>query len=506
MLFHSFDYLLFLLLVFVGYWSLEPGANHLLRATLEARPRLAAGVKGLRTALLLGASFLFYMSWNSVFLVLIVASTLVDFLVGLALGRARHRALRALLLAISLVANLGLLFLFKYGDFGLIATRDVLGLFGVDYQPQLLNLILPVGISFYTFQTLSYTIDVYRRKLAPTSNLLEFATYVAFFPQLVAGPIVRASEFLHQFDRKPGLSTQQAQSAIYLIARGLIKKVAIADVLHVGLIQRVFDDPGAYSSTEVWIAVFAYTWQLYADFSGYTDVARGSARLFGFELPENFDRPFNTVGPIEFWRHWHMTLSRWVQDYIYIPLGGSRLGSFRTYANLFTSFVLIGVWHGAGWNFVIFGVYHALGVTLNRLLRAVLAARRKRIRRAKGIPLDAPLPELKRWQRTALVALNLSYYVIHWPIFAIQDLDQIGAVYAQMFAGTLFPLRLDPWVGLVIVLMTVLHYCPRHWVRRTEGFIEQLPWPLMALFIVAVATTLMVVASSQAPAFIYYQF
>jgi alginate O-acetyltransferase complex protein AlgI len=258
MLFHSFDYLLFLLLVFVGYWSLEPGANHLLRATLEARPRLAAGVKGLRTALLLGASFLFYMSWNSVFLVLIVASTLVDFLVGLALGRARHRALRALLLAISLVANLGLLFLFKYGDFGLIATRDVLGLFGVDYQPQLLNLILPVGISFYTFQTLSYTIDVYRRKLAPTSNLLEFATYVAFFPQLVAGPIVRASEFLHQFDRKPGLSTQQAQSAIYLIARGLIKKVAIADVLHVGLIQRVFDDPGAYSSTEVWIAVFAY--------------------------------------------------------------------------------------------------------------------------------------------------------------------------------------------------------------------------------------------------------
>ncbi|MGF1467924.1 MAG: MBOAT family O-acyltransferase [Sandaracinaceae bacterium] len=495
MLFNSRDFVLFLLLVFAGYWALEPRTNPLVARLLRARPGAQPWIRGAQIALLLAASFLFYMSWNSLFLVLIVASTLVDFLVGLALGRTERQPFRALLLGTSLAANLGLLGLFKYGDFALVATSDVLGLFGLSWDPPLMHLILPVGISFYTFQTLSYTIDVYRRKLEPTDDLLEFATYVAFFPQLVAGPIVRAKEFLPQFDHAPTLSASQAQSGIYLILRGLVKKVAVADFLASALIDRVFDDPGAYSAPEAWVAIFAYTWQLYADFSGYTDIARGSARLFSFELPENFDRPFNTTGPIEFWRRWHMTLSRWVMDYIYIPLGGSRKGEARTYGNLFFSFMVIGVWHGAGWTFVLFGLWHAIGVTANRALRQYL--------RSIGVG-DGPVSH--RGLEWVLKLLNLSFYVIHWPIFRGGDLDTMWAVYGRMFGGDWASLRIGPWLWVVIIGMTFLHYCPRRWVRETERFLKELPWPLLGLLVVVVAMLLAHISAQQPTPFIYYQF
>ena len=495
MLFNSFDYVVFLSIVFVSFWALDPGTSGVASALAGAAPGRERLLRTTRTALLLAASYLFYMSWNSIFILLILASTLLDFGIGLALGRTEREGARKALVAISVVLNLGALGLFKYADFSLVASSQILGLVGVSWQPHLLHLVLPVGISFYTFQTLSYTIDVYRRRLKPHRDILEFATYVAFFPQLVAGPIVRAKELLWQFDRAPRLDVRGAQSAIYLILRGLVKKVAIADFLAVSLIDRVFANPGAFSTSEVWVAVYAYTWQLYGDFSGYTDIARGSARLLGFELPENFDRPFDTTGPIEFWRCWHMTLSRWVQDYIYIPLGGSKQGGARTYVNLFLSFFLIGIWHGAGWTFVIFGLWHATGVTVNRLFR--------QWRRAHGKRYTPPEGGLSR---VLLVLVNFSFFIVHWPMFRSPSLGRMVEVYEQMLAGDWATLRVGPWVWAALAAMTFTHFCPRAWIARAETLLKELPWPLMALLVVAVAAALMLIAGGQPAPFIYFQF
>ncbi len=496
MLFNSLDYIIFLVLVFALFWSFEPSTSAFARALVsDGHVRREAWLRLARCALLLVASYLFYMSWNSVFILLIIGSTLVDYAAGLALGRTETEWKRKAIVGVSLLVNLGALGLFKYADFGLVATSDVLRLFGVDWRPTLLHLVLPVGISFYTFQTLSYTIDVYRRRLAPHRDVLEFATYVAFFPQLVAGPIVRAKEFLPQFAHRPRLTHLGRAERDLLILRGLVKKVAIADFLAAHLIDRVFDNPGAFSSGEVWVAVYAYTWQLYGDFSGYTDIARGSARLLGFELPENFDRPFNTTGPIEFWRYWHITLSRWVQDYIYIPLGGSKKGRARTYANLFLSFLIIGVWHGAGWTFVIFGLWHATGVTLNRGYREW--------KKARG--LDGGPPK-GGWKRALLVFISVHFFVIHWPIFRSPSLGRMVDVYRQMFAGDWMSLRVGPWVWAVIVGMGVVHFCPRAWVDHAERSIRELPWWAMGVLVALIAALLMHVSAGQASPFIYFQF
>jgi len=496
MLFNSFDYIVFLVLVFGLFWWLEPSTSGFARRIAAGSPARVRALATTRTALLLVASYLFYMSWNAVFILLIIASTLIDYGVGLALGRTEEEGSRKALVTLSLVMNLGMLGLFKYLDFGLVATSQAAGLIGVAFDPELLNLVLPVGISFYTFQTLSYTIDVYRRRIPPHRDVLEFATYVAFFPQLVAGPIVRAKTFLPQFKNLPKLTGEGAQSGIYLIVRGLVKKVAIADFLASSLLDRVWDNPTAFSSGEVWVAVYAYTWQLYGDFSGYTDIARGSARLVGFELPENFDRPFNSTGPIEFWRVWHITLSRWVMDYLYIPLGGSQKGPYRTYANLFASFLIIGVWHGAGWNFVLFGLWHAFGVTLNRAYRQWRASRGLSDRPPKG-----------GWKRAVLVLISVHFFVLHWPLFRSPTVENIRLMYTQMFAANDWAsMRVDPWVFAVIVGVGVTHFCPRSWVDWFEARARGLPWPVFTVAVVAIAALLMHIAAGQQQPFIYFQF
>jgi len=471
MLFNSFEYVLFLVIVFAAFWGL-----------MRARV--------LRTLVLLAASYVFYMSWSATFIFLIVGSTVLDYFLALWMSRSDCARRRKALVTISVVANLGLLGLFKYADFCLVAVSETLAVAGLRFEPGLLRLTLPVGISFYTFQTLSYTIDVYRRRIQPTSNFVEFATFVSFFPQLVAGPIVRANEFLPQFNRTPRLSSDTFGEGLFLIFCGMCKKILIADFLAVQLIDGVFDNPQAYSAAEVWVAVYGYTWQLYGDFSGYTDIARGSAKLFGFELPENFDRPFTATGPIEFWKRWHMTLSRWVQDYVYIPLGGSRYGGVRTYFNLFASFFLIGIWHGAGWTFVLFGLWHAFGVTFNRLYR--------RNRRSR-VPLAG-------WKRKFAVFCSVHFYVIHWPIFRAPDVDRMWEVYTQMFTFDVFSLRIAPAVLLVVIGMFVIHFTPKRWVKDLQAFIVGMPEVVKGAAAVALAIVLMHVGSQQAAPFIYFQF
>ena len=472
MLFNSLEYALFLLAMFVLFWG-------------AARHRL------LRTGLLLVGSWLFYMSWNASFILLIVASTVLDYVVALRIAGTERRGPRRALLAASLFGNLGMLCVFKYFDFFARAVSQGLGHAGLHVTPVQLDLILPVGISFYTFQTLSYTIDVYRRRITPTRSFLEFATFVAFFPQLVAGPIVRASEFLPQFDRKPTLDVQRAGEGVFLILRGLVKKVLLADFMAANFIDRVWDDPGAYSSGETWFATFAYNWQLYCDFSGYTDIARGSAMLFGFALPENFRRPFNTTGPIEFWNNWHITLSSWIRDYVYIPLGGSRVGTTRMYVNLVVSFLAVGIWHGAGWTYVLFALWHATTVALHR-----------GIRQLRGVDRDAETP----LGRVPLVALNLFLFTFHWVIFRAPDVATMREFYARMFAGDFRAFR-APWTVVAAVLaITVVHFTPRRWMEEAQRGMGRLPAVAQAAVVVAVVAALLWVGRGQAAPFIYFQF
>ncbi|MBK6577135.1 MAG: MBOAT family protein [Sandaracinaceae bacterium] len=350
MLFNSLDYFVFLALAVAGFWAL-------------ARHRVA------RLAFIVVASCLFYMAANPKYILLVLLSTVVDYVIGLQLGATEDERKRRVLLVCSLAFNLGILAVFKYFDFWSSATASMASvLFGVEFSPFLLRWALPVGISFYTFQTMSYSIDVYRRTLEPKRSLLEFTAFVMFFPQLVAGPIVRASEFLPQLDGEPTLRREQVSRGLFLIGTGLVKKVAVADYLSANLVDRVFAQPELYTGTEVVIALYAFTMQIYCDFSGYTDMARGSALLMGFEIPENFDRPYQATNPAEFWRRWHMTLSRWLRDYLYFPLGGSRGGPVRAYFNLWLTMMLIGMWHGAAWTFVLYGFLQATVMVIHRFV------------------------------------------------------------------------------------------------------------------------------------------
>jgi D-alanyl-lipoteichoic acid acyltransferase DltB (MBOAT superfamily) len=325
--FNSLDYFVFLGVTLCGYWL--------------ARKQL------LRLALLSLASCVFYMAWNPAYLFLILMSIGVDYIAGSRMADAPNANIRKAWLAASLTVNLGLLGLFKYYNFFATSMVDAGRLLGVPIASLHIDVLLPVGISFYTFESLSYTIDVYQGRIPPTRSFVRFACFITFFPHLVAGPIVRASDFLSQLREEPKLDPERVGQGTFLIATGLIKKLVFADFLALNLIDRVFDDPGAYSSAEVMIGLYAYTLQIFCDFSGYTDVARGSALLFGLQLPENFDRPYQATSPAEFWRRWHMTLSTWLRDYLYFPLGGSKGSPGRTYFNLWITVFLVGLWHGA---------------------------------------------------------------------------------------------------------------------------------------------------------------
>jgi alginate O-acetyltransferase complex protein AlgI len=343
MLFHTLDFGVFFLVVLAVYWSL---------------PRTPQNV------FLILASYLFYGYVHPWFLILLIASTVVDY--SLALGMGRFPSHKRLFLIGSLLANLGMLSFFKYFGFFVDNVISLMDHFKITVSRPALHVVLPVGISFYTFQTLSYTIDVYRGKLEPRRNFVDFAAFLAFFPQLVAGPIERATHMLPQFERPRRFDPDAARAGVMLAAWGLFKKLVIADNVSL-LANKVFSltNPG---SRLLWVGVLSFCVQIYADFSAYSDIARGTARLLGFDLMKNFDHPYVSQTPSEFWRRWHISLSTWFRDYVYIPLGGSRTSSFKHYRNLFLTFLLSGFWHGASWNFVMWGAYHGLLLVAYQLL------------------------------------------------------------------------------------------------------------------------------------------
>jgi D-alanyl-lipoteichoic acid acyltransferase DltB (MBOAT superfamily) len=341
MLFNSLDFAIFLPIVFLLYWFVS-------HKNLK-----------LQNFLIVAASYLFYGWWDWRFLSLILFSTIVDYSIGLKISKEENQTKRKILLWTSIAVNLGFLGFFKYYNFFLDNFVSAFSFFGTPINAQGLNIILPVGISFYTFQTLSYTIDVYKRKLEPTKDFIAFTAFVSFFPQLVAGPIERASNLLPQFYNRRIFNKENALRGVRLILWGLAKKVVIADSI-APAVDDIFSNYERYPSTILLLGAFLFSFQIYCDFSGYSMMARGVSKLFGFELMTNFKYPYFSRNIGEFWRRWHISLSTWFRDYLYIPLGGSRVSKLLNIRNVFVIFLVSGFWHGANWTFIVWGGLHAL--------------------------------------------------------------------------------------------------------------------------------------------------
>ncbi|PWG04292.1 MBOAT family O-acyltransferase [Polaribacter aquimarinus] len=341
MLFNSIDFAIFLPIVFILYWFV-----------------FSKKVQQ-QNVLILVSSYVFYGFWDWRFLLLIFFSSSVDFIVGIKLKKASKTINRKLLLFVSIFINIGLLGFFKYFNFFLENFANSFSFFGDNFSVNRLNIILPVGISFYTFQTLSYSIDIYRKKLDPTENFIEFLSFVSFFPQLVAGPIERASNLLPQFYKRRIFDYDKSVSGVRLIIWGFFKKVVIADNASI-IVNGIFNNFENQSFESLLIGAFLFSFQIYGDFSGYSDIAIGTARLFNFDLKTNFRYPYLSINISEFWKRWHISLSTWFRDYLYFPLGGSKYGLKKTIRNIFIVFLVSGFWHGANWTFIFWGFIHSI--------------------------------------------------------------------------------------------------------------------------------------------------
>ncbi len=393
-----------------------------------------------RKVLLLGASYYFYACWDWRFLALLIAAIAGTYLVALGLDWTRNsRTRRKGLLWAGLVLNLGVLGFFKYCNFFCESLRAILSPLGV--QLGTLSLVLPIGISFYVFQMLSYLIDVYRGRLEPCRSLLDFALFVAFFPKLVAGPIVRAADFLPQLQSDVPMSWHDAFLGFRQFTIGLFKKVFIADRLTV-FVDYVFAHAGGFDAGSTWLAVLAYGVQIYCDFSGYSDMAIGSARIMGYRLPANFDAPYLATSITDFWHRWHITLSTWLRDYLYIPLGGNRKGEWRTYLNLLITMVLGGLWHGASWTFVCWGALHGCALVGDKWVGA-------RLRPGHGTPA---LPaRLAGWLVTMLIVLTA------WVFFRAASFGQAFLMLRQMYVHPAGITWCHPFAISVLVVIVLVH-------------------------------------------------
>ncbi|MBW1685637.1 MAG: MBOAT family protein [Deltaproteobacteria bacterium] len=470
MLFNSLAFFVFLALVYAVYRLLPHRAQN---------------------RWLLAASYFFYGAWDWRFLGLILLSTVIDYGVGIALGKSSDPRRRKRLVTISVVANLTLLGIFKYAGFFTQSLADLLALFGFELSAFTRTVVLPVGISFYTFQTLSYTIDIYRGKLAPTRDFFDFALFVAFFPQLVAGPIERAVNLLPQIQKPRQISWERINSGSWLVLWGLFKKAVVADHC-LPMVHAVFAPGATPTGPEVLMASYAFGLYAYGDFSGYSDIARGTARLLGFDLMLNFNLPYYTESLRDFWRQWHISLSSWLRDYLYIPLGGNRSHPLR---NVWLTMVLCGLWHGAGWNYVLFGVYHGSLLVLYRLITP-WRERLFSFRSAAG-------------QRFAkIVAIFITFHVVTlaWPLFAGGTLTRSWQLWQTLFTN--FDPGLAPqWIGTFLVLCTPMFLIQAF--QLATGDLEplhRLRLPARALVYLFFIINLVLLGEDFGEEFLYFQF
>lgn len=431
--------------------------------------------------IIIAASSLFYGYWDYRFLGLLYGITFIDYLAAIKIEDSNTKLRRKVLLILSLTMNLGILFFFKYCNFFIDNLRAA----GVTLNN--LDIILPVGISFYTFQSMSYTIDVYRNELRAERKFLNYLYFTAFFPQLVAGPIVRAAEFLPQVQTIPKTSWNNMKDGTTIFINGLVKKLLFADAI-APFVDHVFHSPEIYSTTTIWAAVIAYAIQIFCDFSGYSDMAIGIARMFGHNLVINFNLPYTSLSITEFWKRWHMSLSRWIRDYIYVSLGGNRKGAIRTYVNLIITMLLGGLWHGASWNFVIWGGLHGAALAFERATRLDKKY------------LSGPIA-LIRW------AITLLYVMICWVFFRSKDIDTSFVILKKMFIPEDGILWIQTQFSIVIFATVFFHLIGKFWVKdRFEYYLPSYSkfWHLYLFFMVILA--LVFLNPKYYNPFIYFQF
>ncbi len=489
--FISIEYAVFFAVVFVGSWAL---------ATL--RPSFAtAGGRLLpswpRIVFLLVLSYGFYAAWNWRYLPLIFGSSTVDFFLARTIAKQENPARRKLLLAITVVLNLGFLGFFKYWNFALENVQVVSSWANgapVGTNDALRVLLPPVGISFFTFESMSYVIDVYRGDLPAHRSYLRYLLFVAFFPHLVAGPIVRPRDLLPQFERGASLTREDGAEGMFLIAVGLLKKVVFADQLAIHLVDRVFGSPENYSALEVLAGVYAYAVQIYCDFSGYTDIAIGSALLLGVRFPPNFDAPYIATNLADFWRRWHISLSTWLRDYLYIPLGGNRGSSLLTYRNLMLTMLLGGLWHGASWTFVFWGFLHGAGLSVTRFVE-------RRNGGKDGKDAKRPL-----FPAAVSVFLTFNYVCLAWVFFRAPTFGVALRVLRQITTLTTFHPNLPPIVAGLLVLALAVHFTPKAIYDAARARFSTMPAPTQGLVLFFVAVVLHEAAGVNAVPFVYFQF
>ena len=441
-----------------------------------------------RNAWILAASFLFYASWSPAYILLLLVTAGVDYFVALKMASLPDKKARKPWLVASLIFSLGSLAFFKYTNMALETTGGLMSWLGLDYRPPLVDIVLPLGISFYTFETVSYGIDVYRGELEPKRSFFQYLSFLMFFPKLIAGPIVRASELLHQIPKPRVFTSGDFHAGMNLIAFGFIKKVLLADNF-APFVEQVFANPGGHNRWMAIVAVYGYSMQVYLDFSAYSDIARGCARLLGYELPLNFNQPYMAVSIADFWRRWHMTLSRWLRDYLFIPLGGSRGGKLFTYRNLFLTMLLGGLWHGAAWTFVAWGALNGIFLLVEKGWHDWRGTKPKPLEEMSG---------RERFIRRVIVFHLITFTRIFFraPTFAVA-LQMIGTILSPStwVAEASFALFAIP--ATMIAYFMLSKYKARLQAIRPEG---------KALFgYAAVGVVLLVFGASQAE-FIYFQF
>jgi len=478
MLFNSIDFAIFLPIVFALYWLLK---NFNLK---------------IQNLLIVAASYLFYGWWDWRFLSLILFSTIIDYTVGVYLSKTSHAGKRKALLWTSILINLGFLGFFKYYNFFLDNFISAFSLFGAKLEVSSLQVILPVGISFYTFQTLSYTIDVYRKTLKPTKDFIAFAAFVSFFPQLVAGPIERASNLLPQFYKKREFNYNKAVDGFRQILWGLFKKIVIADNC-AEYANVIFNNSDDYSGSTLFLGALFFTFQIYGDFSGYSDIAIGTSRLFGFNLQQNFAFPYFSRDIAEFWRRWHISLSTWFRDYLYIPLGGSRGGTSMKIRNTCIIFIVSGFWHGANWTFIVWGA-------LNAVYFLPLLLSNKNRQNIGVVAQGNYLPTIKEFLK---MSLTFFLSVIAWVFFRAENVSHALSYLSEIFSLSLFT-KMEVRTGNTLLLILV--FVIIEWIGRESQYaIENIgiKWkrPLRLAFYYALIVAIFWFAGKEQQ-FIYFQF
>lgn len=463
---------------------------------------------------LLLASYIFYAAWNPPFILLLWLATIVDYFVGKALYTQPNKYKRKLLLVLSLCGNLGMLCFFKYGGFLLENFTVLVNALGVNYHPAKPNIILPAGISFYTFTTLCYTIDMYKRKSKPVQSFLDFALFVTFFPHLVAGPIVRPPQLVPQFETPRTANQKQMMQGLLLVSLGLFMKVVLADSMLAGPANTVFGAQSPLNTIDAWMGVLAFSGQIFFDFAGYSSCALGVASCLGFVLPENFLYPYAAVGFSDFWRRWHITLSAWLRDYLYIPLGGNRKGKVRTYVNLMITMLLGGLWHGANWTFVVWGALHGLYLCVEKLIQDFKI-------RFKPMPELVSKPEvavqglmaprfLKRVESSNFILALLTFFLINvtWVFFRAPDFTSAWRMLVSMFSHVSNGAVLLSTLSIIKISVIIVSMILFHWFMRNTRVLtvaNKMPWWLLGL-IWSAMLILLILSQESSSSFIYFQF